>query len=457
MKRRDVLKSMGAVAGAAGITRLLPGCGEGESGPGEIKHVVLVMMENRSYDHVLGARAMLEGKPGDGITASMTNLDAGGAPVALFAPTPQEMCVPDPPHSWGGSHAQWNAGACDGFLTTHQNGAPGDLAPMQYLSREHQPVTWALADEYATCDAWFCSVMGPTWPNRMYWMAGTSMGMQGNDLPEGGFTAPTIYDRLEAAGVDWRIYYGDLPFVPLLGAQVQVDFTDHLWRMEDFFNDCANGTLPPVSYIDPPFTIADDHPPHHPMLGQEFIASVYAALASSPHWESTLLVITYDEHGGFFDHVSPPTVTDDRAAEGFDQLGFRVPTLVVGPYVKKGHVSSVVRDHTSALKHLEGMFGLEPLTTRTSAAEDLSELIDAEALAAGDAREPIELPSLDLDAWMTELPACGGAGSGREAPHHDILEQSDAHPEWTARWDRRDQAHTLRGLFRAQIARYRAR
>ncbi len=459
MKRRDVLKSMGALAGAAGVTRLLPGCGDpgdGEPGPGEIRHVVLLMMENRSYDHVLGARGLVEGKPGDGITATMTNPDAQGTPVPLFAPTAEQMCVYDPPHGWGGSHAQWNNGANDGFVTTHQQNVAGDLAPMQYLTREHQPVTWALADEYAVCDRWFCSVMGPTWPNRMYWLAGTSMGMQSNDVPEGGFTAPTVFHRLNEAGVPWRLYYGDLPFVPLLGTRFDVDLSDTLWRIDDFFTDAANGTLPAVSYIDPPFTLADDHPPHHPMLGQEFLAAVYAALASSPQWEHTLLVITYDEHGGFFDHVSPPTTTDERAAEGFDQLGFRVPTIVVGPYVKQGHVSSVVRDHTSALKHLEGLFGLQPLTARVTAAEDLSELIDEDALAAGEARAPIDLPALDLAAWDTDNPMCDGGGL-REAPPHDIIEQSDAHPEWTARWDRRDQAHELRGLFRAQIERYRTR
>ena len=122
------------------------------------------MFENRSYDHVLGTRGMLEGKPGDGLTAAMTNLDSDGAVVAPWPGTPDTMCVPDPPHGWDASHRQWNAGANDGFVTEQQRDTPGDLGPMQYLSREHQPVTWALADAYATCDRWFASVMGPTWP-----------------------------------------------------------------------------------------------------------------------------------------------------------------------------------------------------------------------------------------------------------------------------------------------------
>jgi len=160
-------------------------------------------------------------------------------------------------------------------------------------------------------------------------------------------------------------------------------------------------------------------------------------------------VITYDEHGGFYDHVPPPTAPDDHAAEGLDQLGFRVPTLVVGPYVKRAHVSSVVRDHTSALKHLENVFGLEPLTARSSAAADLSELIDDARLAAGDAAAPIALPAVDLAGWQIDE-ACSTT-TFKQA--HHILESADAHPEWVARWDRRRQ---VRELARTINARARA-
>ena len=156
MKRRDLLKTMGAVAGAAGLSKFLPGCGDGgggaggpdagDEGPPGIKNVVLLMFENRSYDHWLGARSMLEGKGGDGLVATMSNRDSQGNEVKIWEAS-GSLCVPDPPHSWGRSHEQWGSGANAGFLTTHQLGAPGDLAPMQYMTRQQLPVTWALADD----------------------------------------------------------------------------------------------------------------------------------------------------------------------------------------------------------------------------------------------------------------------------------------------------------------------
>jgi len=451
MKRRDFLESMSALAGAATVARVLPACGgDDDDGPGTIDTLVFLMMENRSYDHALGARSMVEGLPGDGLVASMTNPDAKGAPIALWEATPSRMCVPDPAHGWDASHVQFNAGTNDGFVTTQQVDHPGDTAPMQYLTRTHAPISWALADAYASCDRWFASVMGPTWPNRFYWMAGTSMGMTSNELPPDGFTTPTIFGRMDDAGVPWKIYYGDLPFVALLGAQSDVVLEDRLWRIEDFYADAAAGTLPSVVYLDPPFSNADDHPPHHPILAQQFLASVYQALATSPQWERTLLVVTYDEHGGFFDHVPPPTTVDDRAAEGFDQLGFRVPALVIGPYVKAGHVSSVVRDHTSALKHIEQMFGTAPLTARTSAAVDLSELIDEDRLARGEASAPIELPALDIEDWMIDA-SCGSPTLRRD--DHDLLRISSDHPELTARWDRRAELAAITRAIRDRARR----
>ena len=249
------------------------------------------MMENRSYDHWLGARGLVEGLPGDGLVAGMSNLDDRAAtPVPIYPVTQDMYCVPDPPHGWDSSHNQFAGGANTGFVTEQELKHPGDVEVMQYMQRADLPVTWALADAYATCDRWFCSVMGPTWPNRMYWMAATSMGMQSNDLPMNGFTAPTIFDRLDAAGVDFAIYYGDLPFIGLLGSGVKVSLDGRLRRMKQFYADAAAGNLPSVVYLDPPFAFGDDHPPHHPIYGQQLLASVYNALASSPHWERCLLV-----------------------------------------------------------------------------------------------------------------------------------------------------------------------
>jgi phospholipase C len=443
MKRRDALKTMGGLAGAATMSRLVPGCGGDGPAPGAT-HVFL-MMENRSYDHMLGARA-LAGLGGDGLTATMSNPDGGGAVIAPWEATVATMCVPDPPHGWDSSHRQWNAGANDGFVIEHQAGTPGDLGPMQYLTRTHLPVTWALADRYAICDRWFASVMGATWPNRMHWLTGTSLGMKSNDLPDGGWTAPLIFDLLEAAGVDWKLYIADLPWSALLGFSPP---PGRVRNIEELYADAAAGTLPAVAYVDPPFSYADDHPPNHPIFGQQYLASVYNALASSPQWEQSLLVVTYDEHGGFFDHVSPPTTVDDRAAEGFDQLGFRVPTLVVGPYVKSGHVSSVVRDHTSALRHLQLRHGLPDLGMRTAAANDLSELIDEERLARGEATAPMVLPAVDVEPWMFDAVCNASAASS----HHDILRIAAVHPEWVAPYDQRSRLRETMAAVAARAAR----
>jgi len=267
-------------------------------------------------------------------------------------------------------------------------------------------------------------VLGPTWPNRMYWHSGTSNGLQGNDRPPGGFTWPTIHHRLIEKGIEYRYYYGN---VAVLAVIPDIPTLEYNFWMEDFFHDAAMGKLKPVTYIDPGFLMNDDHPPIHTMLGQQLIASVYTALANSPQWKNTLLVITYDEHGGYYDHVAPPSdAADDFASTGFNQLGVRVPALVIGPYAKASSVVSTRYDHTSALKHIQNMFGTAPLTARVDAATDLTDCIDAERLAAGDWAEPVEIPAVEVnESDITD--ACSG-GSLRET--HSILEWVDRYPEY---------------------------
>ncbi len=207
--------------------------------------------------------------------------------------------------------------------------------------------------------------MGPTWPNRFYAHAGTSEGQPDNAFPSGGaFTFPTVWTQLDAVGVPWRYYYVDMPFIGLFSGHMRAGSTGLL---EDFLDDAEKGRLPAVVWIDPGFTFHDDHPPHHPGLGQELIATVYRALAAAPHWGRCLLVVTYDEHGGLFDHVAPPTTTDDFARQGFDQMGFRVPTLLLGPYVRRG-VEHTAFDHTSWLKYMRERHEITPWTSRIEAA-----------------------------------------------------------------------------------------
>jgi phospholipase C len=461
MKRRDALKTIGGLGAAAGLSRFLPGCGN--NGPTGITTYVYMMMENRSYDHYFGARKLIEDLPGEGLRADFTNPDLKNQRVPIFEPNVDQMCDLDPPHNWDASHAQWNRGACDGFVQqqqiTHEN---TDISPMQYLTRTQLPVSWALADAYTTCDHWFASVMGPTWPNRFYWHTGSSGGMRDNDLPSSGLTLtwPSVYNRLQEAGVDWAYYYGWLPAISLLNSKDSPYYLPEDYILprvrgfSTFISDAMAGQLPPVVYIDPALFINDDHPPVHPINGQELIAAVYTALANSPHWNNCMLVITYDEHGGFFDHVSPPRTEDDYAAMGFDQLGFRVPALVIGPYVKQGYVSSVVYDHTSAIKHLQNTFGLHPLTKRSEAATDLTDCIDMDLLAKGTPNPPIELPEIDLSQWPMNPQMCKPAGSFLVEPD-PFSAWADANPERIAGLDLRPQLPQYRKAIRDFLAQSR--
>ncbi|HEY5948956.1 MAG TPA: alkaline phosphatase family protein [Kofleriaceae bacterium] len=439
MNRRQAIKTIGGLAGMAGLSKFLPACG----GDGEdvgITTYVYLMLENRTFDHVFGARK-LQGiaNAGDGLTATMSNPDSSGTPITVYEAPAAQLCVPDPPHGWDPSHAQFNAGAMDGFVKQYELavGSTGVRDTMQYLTRTQIPVSWALADQYTVCDRWFASVMGPTLPNRAYWHTATSFGLKVNTAVLemfGSVPVPTIYNRLHDKNIDWAYYSGPLAVASLLGndGPYHLDLgpppsegTGRIRRfcaypdMPDdpngtFFKDAKAGRLPTVSYIDPFFGENDDHPPLHPIMAQALIAAIYNALAQSPQWKNCMLVITYDEHGGFFDHVPPPTTVDDTEARfgvpGFEQLGFRVPAMVIGPYAKQSYVSSVQYDHTSALKHLQTAFELETLNARMDAANDLSDCIDLDRLAVGDWAPPIELPAINLADYLaaTSAPGCKG-------------------------------------------------
>ena len=444
--RRDAIKRIGGLAGMAALPKFLSACG-GDDGPVGITNYVYLMLENRTYDHVFGARK-LQGMAGDGLVMGMSNPDMNGVAVPIYEAPKEQLCVEDPPHGWDESHRQWNAGANDGFVTeqqaAHSNVSGHD--PMQYLTRTQIPISWALADNYTTCDRWFASVMGPTIPNRAYWHLASSFGIDDNMAVITEFAslpAPSIFNRLHDKNIDWVYYYSSFSIVSIFqGAEgpYKLDLgpppnegTGHIRRFGEasdrvgqFFKDAAAGTLPPVTYIEPYFGGGgnDDHPPTHPIMAQSLIAAVYLALAKSPQWKNTMLLITYDEHGGFFDHVPPPTNPDDDTLakygiDGFQQMGFRVPAIVIGPYAKQNYVSSVQYDHTSALKHLQTAFGLEPLNARMNNANDLSDCIDMDRLARGDWAKPIELPMIDVDAWPMD-PLCTSGGPFRT---NDFVEE----------------------------------
>ncbi len=373
----------------------------------EIDTIVVVMMENRSFDHYFGSATFLENWAVDGLDGSESNLDLGGNTITVFAMDNLE--VADPPHTWDQVHLQWNLGAMDGFVIQHELLHPTTHTEvMGYYVRRQLPTLYALAENYTLCDQWHCSLLGPTWPNRFYLHCGTSGGQQGNQ-PETGLRS--VWDALAEAKISARNYYAEVPWAWGGFLNLLATYTESI---DEFFTAAQNGTLPQFSIIDPDFgTLGseganDDHPAHNVTLGQVFLSSVYQALAQSPQWDRCLLIITYDEHGGFFDHVQPPTATDDEP--DFDRLGMRVPSLVIGPHVRRGCVNSTVFEHASVLATVARKFGLEPLTTRVAAAADLSSCINPEYL--GNPQPPAPVPM--LDATMDELLVPGRPGSHPE-------------------------------------------
>jgi phospholipase C len=251
---------------------------------------------------------------------------------------------------------------------------------MGWYDRRDLPIYYGLHSTFATSDRYFSSVLSQTFPNRFYLLAGTSFGHIRNDLPPpDGFTQKTIFEELDAAGITWKVYYSQIPFAAEF-AYVRDHAAGHLFPISQYYADAATGDLPQVSYVDPIFlgpadVENDEHPPSNVQVGERFASDVMTALFHSPNWSSSALFMTYDENGGFYDHVAPPPapVPDGippmlEAGDvpgAFDRYGFRVPAVVVSPYSRPHFVPHVVDDHTSILKFIETRFGLPALTNRT--------------------------------------------------------------------------------------------
>lgn len=416
LNRRDTLKSLGAAAAAT----MSVGCGKDSDEPAappledfdlireRIDTVVVLMMENRSFDHYFGALSLEEGRTDvDGLTAAISNPHPDGSDVAPFRSS--TYCLADPPHSWTSSHEQFNGGANDGFVTEFYDREPAEAhEAMGYFNREDLPTLYTLSDHYALCDQWYASLMTSTQPNRFYLHCAQNNAVTNNDVPIGE-DYPSIYTLMADAGHSWGAYYSNLPGVLLVPDRSLGE--PQIQNLDAFFAAAEAGTLPNLVLVEPAYGRNDDHPPAHPTAGQIFLSQIYDALASSPQWERILFVITYDEHGGFHDHVAPPTAPDDFADEGFDQLGFRVPTLAIGPWVKPGHVSHVAYDHTSVLAFVEALFGVDPLSKRDAAADPMRDVLDWTAMEQNKPHDPIVLDPIEADHNEIYGPECVTDGS----------------------------------------------
>jgi phospholipase C len=408
--RRELLLRLAAGAGAAGLlarcglmpNQCVPEAADAGVTParrllGTVDHLVVLMMENRSFDGMLGALSLDAAYAGaaqvDGLRGNESNPDPAGASVSVFHQTSPEVL--NPPHDWNSARAQLDGGHNDGFVRA-ASGSPRAVDVMAFYRRENLPVTYALADQYTVCDRWFSSVLGPTWPNRFYLHAATSRGIRDNS-PVLASNAATIWDHLAQRCRTGKNYYaGTLAWYSggFLGKSVAGDEPLVPSKIEEFFRDAQDGMLPDFALIDPDFGSGDDHPPRDMRLGQAFIASVVRALAASPQWPRLLFLLVYDEHGGFYDHVPPPTTADADTA--FQQLGFRVPALAVGPMVRAGWVDSTPYEHVSVAATLAARFGIASLGRRMDAANDLSPLIDPMQLQGAPPLPPPALPRVDL-------------------------------------------------------------
>ena len=425
LTRRELLK-LGAATAAAELASLsLHGCGGGGSLTlpplpssacsklTDIEHVVILIQENRSFDHYFGSYRGVRGFSDPSMAfqqpdpANTTNSPVGALlPFHLDTSTTNAACTHDISHDWVPQHQSWNSGAMDGFVTSHLPLSPNDAAlSMGYYTRADIPYYYALADAFTICDNFFCSVMGPTDPNRLYTMAASldPDGKNGGPILQtiitnrtafyGRLTYTTMPEQLRARGISWKVYSS--PDETIVGGILSDNVLSYFKNFKDpasvlhqnafgpqfpvdFLADVVSGNLPQVSWL-VGSVVTSDHPPSPSIFGENILSLIVNALTANPAlWAKTLLLVTYDENGGFFDHVAPltappgtpgefvtaqavpdPTVIGSPTIIGPIGLGFRVPTLIVSPFSRGGFVCSDLFDHTSVLRFLEIRFGAE--------------------------------------------------------------------------------------------------
>jgi phospholipase C len=437
LSRRDFLERTAyaaGVAGAAGLsadtilaeaaqaTQAFSGLPSPRNVP--IDHFVLLMMENRSFDHYFGwLHGYADGdqtqryKNPEGELVSTRPASSLGTGGVQF----KGCGHPDPGHGWNSGRAQ----LLGGFLA---QGSGNDEFALSYYNRGELGFIHEAARNYTLYDRYFCSVLGPTWPNRFYKWSAQSGGFKTNTIQPGGNTWETIFDRALAHGLTVRYYYSDLPFGALWGPRS----TPWLAPISRYYTDAAAGTLPNIAIVDPPFKdgggadglSADEHPLGDVRLGQAFQADVVNAFAASTNYRRGALFVIYDEWGGFFDHVRPPHVPDDRAStdlnEDFSQLGFRVPAVAVSPYSRNNQPKGSGRfggwwfhprwqvdhgryAHESILSFISYRFGLGYLNKRHKYANNIGRSFNFRGRIDFD---PAELP--DPPAIVTQPCALGG-------------------------------------------------
>jgi len=355
-----------------------------------VRHIIILMQENHSFDQYLGH---LPGHGQDDVDVAdplATNPGSDGNPVAwhhLGLP-----CADDTDHEWLAAHDDYDNGRNDGFVLANtgandpQGNDPSGFRAMGYFDDRDIPFYYQLASTFATSDRYFCDVIGPTFPNRLYLYAGTSFGLVSDDIDTGYHD--TIFHVLNDRNLSWKVYRSDVPVADIT-ISFLVDSFGKIGSIDDFVSDAQSDTLPDVAFIDPTFLetgagASDEHPPADIQVGQQFVYNQVATLMSSPAWASSVMFVTYDENGGLFDHVPPPPACppdDTPPAQnpevgGFDRLGFRVPLFVVSPFARAHYVSHAVHSHASILRFIETRFALPALTARDANADAMLDMFD---------------------------------------------------------------------------------
>ena len=414
---RDALRQPGSLPDP----RLAPGT---DTIP-HIKHIVVLMMENHSYDNHLG---MLRRAGADGFTLGKNGKPRAVNPYpdgrlqhAFRMPTTCQL-VGKPSQTWTDTHKQLDRGKLDGFVKS----ASGPVS-MGYWQRDDLPFYYSLASVFPLADRYFSSVLGPTFPNRRYLIAGTSIGMINDSVPSlTGYPANgTIFDRLHHAGVSWKDYYERTTVVPTLALfpKLLTRYPGNITDVDDFFSDAAAGRLPGFSLVEPNYLLRSEEDPQNIALGEQFAAKVIKAVMSSPSWKNTLLIWTFDEHGGYYDHVVPPRaiapdnippqVNGGPAYTGFRQYGFRVPCVVVSPWARPHYVSHTVFDHTSICALVETKWNLPAMTKRDANASNMLDMLDFSNAAFA---QPPKLAAAFADAHPVKALECNITGPGTIPP-----------------------------------------
>ena len=410
--RRGVLKA-GLVAGALGGTgawRAAPGNDQPLRQPGslpypelpagtdtipQIEHVVVLMMENHSYDNRLGM-LFRPGADGfrigrDGLPTAVNPYPNGQIQHAFRMPTTCQL-PSRPSQEWTASHNAYDNGRMDGFVRTPIDPLTTEIVggvAMGYWQKEDQPFYYSVYRQFPIADRYFCSVLGQTYPNRRYLLAATSIGQIDDttpavtDYPANG----TIFDELDAHAISWKDYFSTTPSAELFPPLYLKNAGTKVVPIADFFTDAAAGTLPGYSLVEPDYGHQSEENPQNIAVGEEFAASVINAVINGPAWDRTALLLTYDEHGGYYDHVPPPPaippdsigpalVPGENGFDGFARYGFRVPFALVSPWARRHFVSHEVYDHTSILKLVETKWNLPALTYRDANAAPMLDMLD---------------------------------------------------------------------------------